>query len=61
MGLSGMRYQGSGEKVHNDELNDISSSFSIVRGVKSRRMRWEMHVERMRGEKKRIRGFGGET
>jgi len=35
-------------KLHNEELNDLHSSPSIVRVIKSRRMRWAGHVARMR-------------
>jgi hypothetical protein len=45
-------------KLHNEGLNDLYSSPSIVRVIKSRRMRWR-HVARM-GERG-IQGFGGET
>ena len=34
-------------KLHNEELNDLNSSPSIVRVIKSRRMRWAGYVERM--------------
>ena len=34
-------------KLHNGELNDLYSLPSIVRVVKSRRMRWSGHVARM--------------
>jgi hypothetical protein len=34
-------------KLHNDELNDLYSSPTIVRVIKSRRMRWAGHVARM--------------
>ena len=34
-------------KLHNEELNDLCSSLSIVRVIKSRRMRWAGHVGRM--------------
>jgi hypothetical protein len=34
-------------KVHNEELNDLYSLPSIVRVVKSRRMRWMGHMTRM--------------
>jgi hypothetical protein len=38
-------------KRHNEKLHDLYSSPSIVRGIKSRRMRWAGHVARMgRGE-----------
>ena len=46
-------------ELHNEELNDLYCSPSIVRVIKSRRMRWVGHVARM-GER-RIQGFGGET
>jgi hypothetical protein len=38
-------------KLHNEELRDLYSSPSIIRIIKSRRMRWEGHVARM-GEKR---------
>jgi hypothetical protein len=38
-------------KLHNEKLNDLYSSPNIVRVVKSRRMRWAGHVERM-GERR---------
>jgi hypothetical protein len=41
------------EKLHNEELHDLYSSPSIIRIIKSRRMRWAGHVARM-GEKKNV-------
>jgi hypothetical protein len=38
-------------KLHNEELRDLYSSPSILRVIKSRRMRWAGHVSRM-GEKR---------
>jgi hypothetical protein len=38
---------GSWRKLHNDELHDLYSSPNIVRVIKSRKMRWAGHVERM--------------
>jgi hypothetical protein len=38
-------------KLHNEELRDLYSSPSIIRIIKSRRMRWASHVARM-GEKR---------
>jgi hypothetical protein len=37
--------------LHNEELRDLYSSPSIIRIIKSRRMRWVGHVARM-GEKR---------
>ena len=37
----------SGEKLHNEELNDLYSSRSIFGVIKLRIMRWEGHVARM--------------
>jgi hypothetical protein len=41
---------GEWRKLHYEELNDMYSLPNIVRVVKSRRMRWEGHVARMREE-----------
>ena len=38
---------GEWRKLHNKELNNLYSP-SIVRVIKSRRMRWAVHVARMR-------------
>jgi hypothetical protein len=34
-------------KLHNEELHNLYSSTSIIRMIKSRRMKWAGHVERM--------------
>jgi hypothetical protein len=34
-------------KLHNEELHNLYSSPSIIRMMKSRRMRWDGHVARM--------------
>jgi hypothetical protein len=34
-------------KLHNEELHDLYSSPSIIRTIKTRRMRWAGHVARM--------------
>jgi hypothetical protein len=42
---------GEWRKLHNEEFRDLYSSPSIIRIIKSRRMRWAGHVVRM-GEKR---------
>jgi hypothetical protein len=44
---------GEWRKVHNEELNDLYSLPTIVRVIKSRRLRWLGHVARM-GEGRRV-------
>jgi hypothetical protein len=39
---------GDCRKLHNEELHNMYSSPSIIRVIKSRRMRWVGHVARMR-------------
>jgi hypothetical protein len=38
---------GSWRKLHNEELHNLYYSPSIIRMIKSRRMRWAGHVARM--------------
>jgi hypothetical protein len=45
------RIFGPKRKLHNEELRDLYSLPSIIRIIKSRRMRWVGHVARM-GEKR---------
>ena len=47
-------------RLHNEELNDLYCSPSIVRVIKWRRFRWAGHVARM-GEKRRMRWAGHVT
>jgi hypothetical protein len=42
---------GEWRKLHNEELHDLYSSPSIIRIIKTRRMRWAGHVAQI-GEKK---------
>jgi hypothetical protein len=42
---------GGWRKLHNEELHNLYTSPSIIRIIKSRRMRWAGHVARM-GEKR---------
>jgi hypothetical protein len=44
---------GGWKKLHNEELHNLYSSPSIIRIIKSRRMRWAGHVARM-GEKRNV-------
>jgi hypothetical protein len=44
---------GRWRKLHNEELHNLYSSPSVIRIIKSRRMRWARHVARM-GEKRNM-------
>jgi hypothetical protein len=44
---------GGWRKLHTEELHNLYSSPSIIRIIKSRRMRWVAHVARM-GEKRNV-------
>jgi hypothetical protein len=44
---------GEWRKLYNEELHNLYSSLSIIRIIKSRRMRWAGHVTRM-GEKRNV-------
>jgi hypothetical protein len=46
-GLKRNEVTGEWRKLHIDDLNNLYTSPSIVRLVKSRRMRWVGHVARM--------------
>jgi hypothetical protein len=45
----------SKKKKHNEELRDLYSSPSIIRIIKSRRMRWAGHVARMEEKRNAFR------
>jgi hypothetical protein len=46
---------GEWRKLHNKELHDLYSSPSIIRIMKSRRMRWAGHVARIGGKRNAYR------
>jgi hypothetical protein len=46
-GLKRAEVTGEWRKLHNEELQDLYSSPSIIRIIKSRRMRWAGHVARI--------------
>jgi hypothetical protein len=52
-GPKGDGVTGGWRKLHNEELHNLYSSPSIIRIIKSRRMRWVRHVARM-GEKRNV-------
>jgi hypothetical protein len=49
--IFGPKGEGECRKLHNEELRDLYSSPSIIRIIKSKRMRWPGYVARM-GEKR---------
>jgi hypothetical protein len=53
MGPRGRRVTTEFRRLHSEKLNDMYSSPSIVRWIKSRRTRWAGHVAR-RGERKGV-------
>jgi hypothetical protein len=50
---------GEWRKLHNEELNDLYSSPTIVRVIKSRIMRWAGHVARIGEGRDVYRGLVG--
>jgi hypothetical protein len=50
---------GEWRKFHNEELRDLYSAPSIIRIIKSRRMRWADHVARMGKKRNAYRLFVG--
>jgi hypothetical protein len=52
---------GSWRKLHNEELHNLYSSPSIVRVIKSRRMKWVGHGGTHGGGERHIWGFGWEA
>ena len=52
---------GEWRKLHNEELNDLYTSPSIVQMTKSRRMRWAGHVARIENSRGVYRLLVGKT
>jgi hypothetical protein len=52
---------GEWTKLDNEELRDLYSSPSIIRIIKSRKMRWAGHVARIEEKRNAYRLFGGKT
>jgi hypothetical protein len=48
-------------RLHNEELHDLYSSPNIIWVIKSRRMRWAVHVARMGNRRVAYRVFMEET
>jgi hypothetical protein len=46
---------GGWRKLHNEELHNLYSSPSIIRIIKSKRLRWAGHVARMGGKRNMYR------
>jgi hypothetical protein len=55
------RYEVTGEwrKLHKEKLNDLYCSPNIVRVIKSRIMRWPVHVARMGEGERHVQGLVG--
>jgi hypothetical protein len=52
---------GGWRKLHNEELHNLYASTSIIRKIKSRRMRWAGHVAQTGGEEEGIWDIGGKA
>jgi hypothetical protein len=52
--IFGLKRDGEWRKLHNEEPHDLYSLPSIIRIIKSRRMRWAGHVARMGREEERV-------
>jgi hypothetical protein len=51
---------GGWRKLHNEEFHKLYSSPSIIRIIKSMRMRWALHVAQMREKRNAYRTLVGE-
>jgi hypothetical protein len=52
---------GGRRKLHNEELHNLYSSPSVIRIIKSRRMRWLGHVALIGEEDECIQDIGGKA
>jgi hypothetical protein len=52
---------GGWRKLHNEELHNLYYLPSIIRTLKSRRMRWVGHVAHIGEEEECIEDFGGKA
>jgi hypothetical protein len=52
---------GGFRKLHNEELHNLYSSPSLIRMIKSRKMRWAGHVARMRAKRNTYRILVGNS
>jgi hypothetical protein len=59
IGPRGREGPGRWRRLHYEELNDLYFSPNIIRVIKSRKIRWAMHLARME-EEMCVREFGGE-
>jgi hypothetical protein len=50
--------RGGWRKLHNEGLHNLYSSPSIIRMIKSRRMRWAGHVARMKEMRNFVKDIG---
>jgi hypothetical protein len=48
---------GDWRRLHNEMLHNLYASENIIRVIKSRRMRWMMHIALMERNKKCIQNF----
>jgi hypothetical protein len=60
-GLKRDEVTGGWRKLYNEELHNLCSSPSIIRMIKSRKMRWAGDVARTGGKRNALYDFGGKA